>query len=263
MRLSTKSAILVVFVSIPPDLRDKRTLVFHYFVIMYVQFVGICAYFIRRSAMNENNVLVKFRQQKIMTIGQLVQLIQCSAVTVRRRLKKWGTFTSINQNGRYYTLPQIPEFDSNGLWRYRSVLFSMYGNLKQTIIELIKSSPVGLSAVDIARIVEIPSNSSYFSQIRDADGIKREKHHGRFIYFSEVPTSYQQQKRAMDHQVTTDWPTDSQAINILVHFIKNPGIDVEQLAIETAPPGKRFDSDIIERFLQFHDLVKKTPDTPL
>jgi hypothetical protein len=211
--------------------------------------------------MNDNSVLVKFRQQKIMTIDQLIHLFQCSAITVRRRLKKWGTFTSINQNGRYYTLPQIPDFDDNGLWRYESVLFSMHGNLKKTIIELIRRSPAGLSAVDVATLLEIPSNSSYFSQIKRATGVKREKHHGRFIYFSEAPINYQRQKRAMDYQLTVDWPTDSQAVAILVHLIKNPGIGMEQLSIEAAPRGKRFDTGIIERFLQFHDLVKKTPDT--
>jgi len=211
--------------------------------------------------MDETDVIVEFRQQKIMTIDQLMPLLQCSAITVRRRLKKWETFTSINQNGRYYTLPQIPEFDENGLWKYQAVLFSVHGNLKQTIIELIRCSQIGLSAVDIAQIIEIPSSSSYFSQIKDSDGIKREKHQGRFIYFSDTPTKYQRQKRVLDHQKTPGWPTDAQAIDILVCLIKNPGITYEFLAIEAAPPGKRFDSVTIKRFLQFHDLLKKTLDT--
>jgi len=207
--------------------------------------------------MNENDVLMTFRQQKIMTIEQLLHLLQCSAITVRRRLKKWNTFTSINQNGRYYTLPRIPEFDENGLWKYQSVLFSTHGNLKQTIIELIRQSSTGLSAVDISKIIEIPSSSSYFSQIKNSDGIKREKHQGRFIYFSDAPIKYQRQKRALDHQKTAGWPTDAQAVDILVHLIKNPGIEVEQLAIEAAPSGKRFDFVTIKQFLRFHDLLKK------
>lgn len=213
--------------------------------------------------MNEKDVLLKFRQQKIITIEQLLHLLQCSAITVRRRLKNWKTFTSINKNGRYYTLPQIPKFDENGLWKYQTVLFSMHGNLKQTIIELIKQSSTGLSAVDIAEIIEISSSSSYFSQIKNSIGIKREKHQGRFLYFSDVPTNYQRQKRASDHQKTADWPTDAQAVDILVHMIKNPGIAIEQLAIEAAPQGKRFDSATMKRFLQFHELLKKTPDTTL
>jgi hypothetical protein len=211
--------------------------------------------------MDENDVVVKFKQQKIMTIEQLIQHLQCSTITVRRRLKKWGTFTSINQNGRYYTLPQVPEFDKNGLWRYQAVLFSTHGNLKQTIIELIRRSQAGLSAVDIAQIIEIPSSSSYFSQIKDSDGIKREKHQGRFVYFSDAPAKYQRQKMASGFQKTPGWPSNSQAIDILVCLIKNPGITFELLAIKSAQPGKRFDSVIIKQFLKFHNLLKKTLDT--
>jgi hypothetical protein len=213
--------------------------------------------------MSETDVLVKFKQEKIMTIKQLIQIQQCSAITVRRRLKKWKTFTSINNNGRYYTLPEIPEFDRNGLWKYQSVLFSAYGNLKQTIIELIRRSETGLSAADISQIIEIPSSSSYFSQIKNSDGIKREKHRGRFFYFSDAPTHYQQQKMRLGQRKTDGWPTDAQAVEILVHLIKNPGIAVEQLAIEAAPPGKRFDSVTVKHFLQFHDLLKKTSDSTL
>jgi len=180
---------------------------------------------------------------------------------VRRRLKTWNTFTSINKNGRYYTLPDIPEFDEYGLWKYQSVIFSAHGNLKQTIIELIRRSSTGLSAVDISKIIKIPSSSSYFSQIKNSDGIKREKYQGRFIFFSDNPAKYQQQKAAMGHKKTAGWPTDGQSVDILVHLIKNPGIEVEQLAIEAAPPGKCFNSITIKQFLQSHDLLKKIVDT--
>ena len=129
--------------------------------------------------MDENHALENFRQQKIITLEQLIGLLKCSVITARRRLKRWRTYTSINQNGRYYTLPQIPMFDENGLWKYQTVLFSKYGNLKQTTIELIRRSQAGLSAVDIAKIIEIPSSSSFFSQIKNVAGIKREKHQGR------------------------------------------------------------------------------------
>ena len=211
--------------------------------------------------MKEYDVLVKFRQDKIMTIEELMHVLQCSAITVRRRLKKWEAFTSINQNGRYYTLPEIPEFDSNGLWKYQPALFSKHGNLRQTIIELVRKSQKGLSAADISQTIEIPSTSSYFSQIKNSDGIKREKYQGRFFYFADSPDRYQRQKEDFGQQRTDGWITDAQAVKILVHLIKNPGIEVDQLAIESAPPGKRFDPANVKQFLQFHDLLKKTSDT--
>jgi len=188
-------------------------------------------------------------------------LLQCSAITVRRRLKKWNTFTSINQNGRYYTLPDIPEFDGNGLWKYKFVLFSKHGNLRQTISELIKKSETGLSATDISKIIEIPSSSSYFSQLGQTDEIKREKHKGRYLYFSASSNRYQQQKKSIEQQKSDEWLTDAQAVEILVYMIKNPGVEIERLAIDSAPPGTSFDPVVVKYFLQFHGLLKKIPDS--
>ncbi len=211
--------------------------------------------------MHEREILHKFRKDKIKTIKELIPLLQCSAITVRRRLKKWGTYTSINQNGRYYVLPDVPEFDDNGLWKYQPALFSKHGNLRQTIIELIKKSDTGLSAADLSQVIEIPSSSSYFSQLSQIKEIKREKYQGRYVYFSAESIRYEQQKKELENQDIDAWPTDGQAIEILVHMIKNPGIELNRLAIEASPPGQCFAPVVIKRFLQFHGLLKKIPDS--
>lgn len=211
--------------------------------------------------MDEHDILVEFRKKKIMTIEDLRPLLQSSTITVRRRLKKWGAFTSINQNGRYYTLPEIPEFDGNGLWKYQLALFSKHDNLRQTVIELIKRSETGLSAADLSRIIEIPSSSSYFSQLQRSVEITREKHQGRFVYFAATSAGYKQQKSKIAQQDISRWWTDAQAVQILVHMIKNPGIDLERLSIESAPPGQHFTPDAVKNFLAFYGLLKKTPDS--
>jgi len=212
--------------------------------------------------MDEKHALQKFRRQKIITIAQLVKLLTCSLITARRRLKKWQAYTSINQNGRYYTLPRIPVFDENGLWRYRTVLFSKHGNLTQTIVELIRTSQQGLSAVEIAGIVDLAPNSSFLSRIKNAPGVRREKHQGRFVYLSASPEIYGKQKHKWTvSQRITDFPTDAQAIIILVQLIKHPDISVEQLAGIVSEQDQQVDPDTVTRFLQFHDLLKKTSDT--
>ena len=167
--------------------------------------------------------------------------------------------TSINQNGRYYTLPQTPVFDENGLWKYQRVLFSKHGNLKHTIFTLITDSYKGLSAAEIAEFVDLVPNSSFLSRFRTVPGIKREKHQGRFIYFSDQPQIYnrQKQRRATRHE-TAGFPTDSEAVVILVQLIKHPDMGIEQLAARVSKPGKQIAPDMIRRFLEFHDLLKKT-----
>ena len=214
--------------------------------------------------MDEKYVLQRFRRQKIITIEQLVRLLKCSVITVRRRLKKWKTYTSINKNGRYYTLPKIPVFDENGLWKYQTVLFSKHGNLKQTIVELIKDSETGLNAVEIAGIVNLAPSSSFLSQIKkNVPGVRREKYQGRFIYLSDSPDIYNRQKQrwTLSRQEGIDFPTDSEAIVILVQLIKHPDIGIDQLSDKVSRQGNRVPTAEVRRFLGFHDLLKKTLDT--
>ena len=213
-------------------------------------------------AMNETHVLEKFKRQKIITIGQLVEWLKCSVITARRRLKKWQSCTSINNNGRYYTLPQIPVFDEYGLWKYKTVLFSKHGNLKQTIVALITESDKGLSAVEIAGFLELVPNSSFLSRFKSVPGVRREKHRGRFIYLSDHPEIYsrQMQTRA-SRQAAAGFPSDSEAVEILVELIKHPDIGIEQLAAKVSKPGKQIGAAMVRRFLRFHDLLKKTSAT--
>ena len=210
-------------------------------------------------AMDEKHVLQKFKRQTVITITQLVQLLQCSVITARRRLKKWKVYTSINKNGRYYTLPQGPVFDANGLWQYQTILFSKHGNLKQTIVQIIRQAPTGLSTADIAKMVALAPSSSLFAQIKNTAGIRREKHCGRFIYFSDNHAIYKRQKQqwALNRQSNINWPTDAEAVVILVQLIKHPGISLEQLAAKVAPQGQRITPEVLGSFLQRHGLLKK------
>ncbi len=209
--------------------------------------------------MDETRVLEKFRRQKVITIEQLVELLKCSVITARRRLKKWQTYTSINKNGCYYTLPQVPVFDENGLWKYQTILFSKHGNLKQTIVSLITDSPKGLSGAQIAGLVDIAANSSFLSQFKGVPGVKREKHQGRYIYLSDRPEILSRQKQA---RAPVGFPTDAQAVLILVQLIKYPDIGIEQLAEHVSMKGPSVNPAAIKSFLRFHDLLKKTSDTP-
>jgi len=209
--------------------------------------------------MDEKRALEKFRRQKIVTVAQLIEWLKCSVITARRKLKRWQSLTSINNNGRYYTLPQIPVFDENGLWKYQRVLFSKHGNLKQTIFTLITDSYKGLSAAEIAEFVDLVPNSSFLSRFKTVPGIKREKHRGRFIYFSDHRQIYNRQKqRRATRQEASGFPSDSEAVVILVQLIKHPGMGIEQLAAGVSKPGKPIAPDMIRRFLEFHDLLKKT-----
>lgn len=212
--------------------------------------------------MLEIDAIKRIHRIKVLTIEELTSMLASSIITARRYLKKWKAFTSFNHNGRYYTLPGIPRFDHHGIWRHQTILFSQYGNLKQTIIHLVGRSESGLSAREIAQIVGLPSNSSIFSRLQDISGIRREKHQGRFVYFSDEQKRYQEQKSVLSRPETIGrLPSDEEAVLILVQYIKHPHIGIEGISERLAQQGKIIAPSLIRSFLEYHDLLKKIPDT--
>jgi len=162
--------------------------------------------------MNEKAFLDTFKAKKVLTIQEIAGYLGLSVVTARRRLKKWKALTSINANNRYYTLPEIVRFDENGLWRFRTILFSRHGNLKKTIVHLIKSAETGLSAHQVAEIVSLPINSSILSRLRTLTGIRREKHGGQFVYFVDENARENKQVENLDLPVNLESSSAAAAI---------------------------------------------------
>jgi hypothetical protein len=209
--------------------------------------------------MDAEKAIKEFQKRKVVTIEEISGLLESSVTTARRQLKKWRSYTSFNMNGRYYSLPGTPRFDENGIWKYRQILFSQYGNLMQTISQLIGRSETGLNARQIARLVEIAPNSSVFSRLRHAPGIRREKHQGRFVYFCEK--KYEEQKLGLSWPHDVRFPTDSESVMILVQLVKYPHSSIQELFERVAEQGTRIEPQAIEVFLNHHGLLKKIPDT--
>lgn len=200
-------------------------------------------------------------QKKIIAIDNLASLLNSSIKTARRRLKLWQAITSYNMNGRYYTLPGIPDFDSQGLWQYRQVRFSQHGNLKNTIIALVNQSKAGLDAAEASDLLGI-SVRSFLSSLQKQPDFKREKMQRRFVYFSTVQKEYIKQKEcryAMTRAIQL--PSDIEAIAILVETIKNPDLSIDELAGKLQQKNYRISSESIQNLFNYHGLsIKKMPD---
>ena len=106
------------------------------------------------------------RLKKVVTLAQLVVHLHCSPRTVQRRLAELEALHSYNQNGRYYTLRDIPKFDANGLWRYQGAFFSRFGNLPQTFVQLVQRAPAGLTAAEVGQLLGLRP-SSFLWAFRD------------------------------------------------------------------------------------------------
>jgi hypothetical protein len=205
----------------------------------------------------EDRVLQRFRVKKVMTISQLVSLFDCTERSVQRKLHKWQAISSYNRNGKYYVLPEIPNYDKYGIWRYRQCYFSKYGNLKETLIHLVKSSTAGLSGSEVGSLLRLDPRS-FLSHFRDHPQLFREKIKGRFIYFShdEKIRKVQIQRRHEQDQ-GRELPTDAEAILILVEFIRSPQSSDQDLCERLRKNGMEVTPEMVAKLFDHHNLAKK------
>lgn len=204
--------------------------------------------------------LSAFRRRKVMTLGEVAELVHSSIHTARRRLKEWRTHASYNQNGRCYTPPDAPEFDADGLWHCRGVFFSRYGNLKQTVVELIRHSSAGLDASEMRSLLGLDPRS-FLSSFADHPQIKREKSQGRFVYYCTDRSVYsRQQKRRSVLSAEGRQPTAFEAIAILVEKIKHPALSSEALGRRLKKQKLSIEPEMIKNLFVRHGVAeKKTP----
>lgn len=202
-----------------------------------------------------------FKKFKVLTLNQISKTRDCSIRTVQRQFAALAVLRSYNKNSRYYTLPDIPEFNTHGIWCYGDIFFSKYGNLRKTVKHLILVSEYGLSGNEIGDIVNLLPRS-FMHHFREMEGVFREKHRGAYVYFSNDPAIYAKQRLKRVQVSDVHEISDAVAVKILVVYIKHPEVSAEELSIilrlqEDCPVAPA----VISNFLSFHDLLKKTPDS--
>jgi hypothetical protein len=201
-----------------------------------------------------------FRTKKVVTKVEMALHLQCSPRTVQRRFAQWQVINSYNQNGRCYALPGIPEFDTNGLWRYQGAFFSRFGNLPETFVRLVGDSQAGLSAAEAGDLMGVRP-SSFLWSLREHPDLVREKYQGLYVYFCSAATRYdsQRQHRRLMGKATR-LPTDSEAVAILVEKIKHPGLNSVALSKRLGKQKLSVEPETIENLFVRHGLAgKKTP----
>jgi len=204
--------------------------------------------------------LALMRSKRVVTLIELASHLQRSTRTAKRYLVDWKAINSYNQNGSRYTLMDIAEFDENGFWRYKGAFFSRFGNLPSTFVKLVESSQAGLTTAEAEDLIGIRPNSFLWS-LRDHPSLKREKHSGRYVYFSSESDRYNIQNKQRNEILKSGvLPSTHEAIEILVEKIKMPSASDKALSLRLKKKGIFIESDIIHNLFIHHNLtVKKTP----
>ncbi len=133
------------------------------------------------------------KENKIATLDQIKASIDSSStMTVFRRLKEIGYLSSYSHRGKYYTLYDQVIFNELGLWSFKSVWFSKYGNLMVTAKQFITNSKSGYTANELEKILNVELKHTLLKLFNE-NKIYRKKLSGVYIYFSQEREKQKQQ----------------------------------------------------------------------
>lgn len=212
---------------------------------------------------NEKNValLSLFDEQKVMTMNEMTALLECSIRTVQRHLKQWKMYKSYNHNARFFTLETIAHFDQHGLWRYRDIGFSKYGNLRQTVVNLIQRSPAGLTGKELGELLGLSPRSFLFHFSHDSS-LQREPVDGIFVYFhGDLRIHKKQLRERLVYQTRlfeeTHLPDAQRIIAVLVELVKNPQMHSKKILRNLANKGCPMTEGELEIIFRHYQLAQK------
>ncbi|MBA7551591.1 hypothetical protein ES705_44138 [subsurface metagenome] len=167
-------------------------------------------------------ILMSFLQNhKIATMLELKAALGTDVdMTVFRKLRELSYRTSYTHRGKYYTLDEIAGFDNQGLWFFRSVGFSVYDTLVNTVKIFVGKSETGLSAAELKGILNVEVKESLLRLFRK-EQLQREKISGLYVYFSaEAFTRKKQVLLRRDREAEPDFSLDNLGSDLLAHELK-------------------------------------------
>lgn len=136
------------------------------------------------------------KHHKIATFDQLKAALGSPArCTVFRKLANLEYLSSYSHRGKYYTLRSIARFNALGLWDYRSVWFSRFGNLLDTTEALVKSSEAGYMATELKEVLHVKTKHALTQLVRSGR-IQREPFESVYVYLSGEDHIADRQRKA-------------------------------------------------------------------
>ncbi len=137
------------------------------------------------NAEDSKKALVKlFKKHSVVEIQQLSNTLNTSSrMSIFRRLRMIGYYSSYTHKGAYYSLTDIPCFNKYGLWFFHGIGFSRVNTLKATIIELVERSEAGYTHREIEALLHIKVHNTLLKLVRTKSILRKHKEK-KFIYCS-------------------------------------------------------------------------------
>jgi hypothetical protein len=149
----------------------------------------------RKPNPNIAQLKTEFYSKCILTMTEVKHILGTSVnMTVYRTLADLSYISSYSHAGRYYTLPEIAQFDAQGIWEYSQVYFSQFGTLKKSILHVLKQSLAGYRAAELEQIFKIPVYNTVLNLYKEKQ-VKRKQFGHEYVYFSSSKYALQLQQR--------------------------------------------------------------------
>lgn len=147
----------------------------------------------RKPQFSSDALAALLYEQKIATLPELMTTLGTDARrTTFRKLAELDYRTSYSHRGRYYTLEELAEFDSLGLWAYDDVHFSRYGTLLATAARLIEIAEAGYFIDELDNLLHVATKDALRKLVSEAR-VAREALGGRSLYCAVDPKRRRQQ----------------------------------------------------------------------
>jgi len=203
-----------------------------------------------------------FLKQRVMDIQQLYKTINTtSRVTVFRYLRQLEHLTSYTHNGKYYTLPEIAQFDKDGFWHFGDVGFSAHGTLMNTLTHVISMSDAGKTNSELEKHFRTKVQNS-LQKLLKPNKIAKMTQTKPCLYVSSDPTvSVRQIKKRTevgDRKRLPDWIVGEILVETIRSFPGQPAID--DIVKRLSKRGSLITRDQVVQVFDENNLQKKTLD---
>jgi hypothetical protein len=160
------------------------------------------------------------KQRRIATLGEIGEAMgSASERTVFRNLSRLEYLSSYSHRGKFYTLRSIAKFSREGLWSLRSVWFSRFGTLLETVVAWVDRSEAGYDAAELTRGLHVESKHALTCTVRQGR-LQRDVVGNRYVYFAADEARAHQQRKRRDAHVAASRTTSM--------IVSNPDLAIEE-----------------------------------
>jgi hypothetical protein len=160
------------------------------------------------------------RRCKITTLGEIGEAMgSASERTVFRNLSRLEYLSSYSHRGKFYTLRSIAKFSREGLWSLRSVWFSRFGTLLDTVVAWVQRSEAGYDAAELTRALHVETKHALTRTVRQGR-LQRDVVGNRYVYFAADDATANQQRKRRDAHVAASRTTTM--------IVSNPELAIDE-----------------------------------